>query len=213
MSGVSSVGAKALAAWTWCQDDSSEHKSSKADGLFPKKCPTLLPQSPGSQENRCYHPGMEMSVAGFLPRSLKNLGVHITIFIGSLWTPNSIQCGCAMEQFWSQTWLNEPQTCDLSWVKPWSKHFTSLSLIYTMGFKILSKEIMEKYFLNFKEKFSCTPATTEDCLRHLTGRQWPYFPSPPKETRFRGKSSRAYKTGPPSFGPDTAPRSRLGPGS
>lgn len=74
MSGVSSVGAKALAAWTWCQDDSSEHKSSKADGLFPKKCPTLLPQSPGSQENRCYHPGMEMSVAGFLPRSLKNLG-------------------------------------------------------------------------------------------------------------------------------------------
>lgn len=34
------------AAWTWYQDDSSEHKSSKADGYFPKKLPTLLPQSP-----------------------------------------------------------------------------------------------------------------------------------------------------------------------
>lgn len=44
MRGVSSVGAKALAAWTWCQDDSSEHKSSKADGCFPTVCPTIVPR-------------------------------------------------------------------------------------------------------------------------------------------------------------------------
>ena len=32
-------------AWACYQDDSSEYKSSKADGSFPKKWPTLLSQS------------------------------------------------------------------------------------------------------------------------------------------------------------------------
>lgn len=65
--------------------------------------------------------------------------------------------------------MNEPQTHDLSWVKSRSRHLTSLRLVYTMGFVTLSKEIIEKYFLNFKEKFSCAPATNEDCRRHLIG--------------------------------------------
>lgn len=70
-------------AWIWYQDNCSEHKFSKADGYFPKKLPTLSPQSPGSQEKKHYHKGMKMSLFGFLPRALKDLGFILPFFTSS----------------------------------------------------------------------------------------------------------------------------------
>lgn len=48
-----------------------------------------------------------------------------------------------MEWLRRQTWP-KPQACGLNWLGSWAKHFTSQSLVYTMGFIASSKEIMRE---------------------------------------------------------------------
>lgn len=64
------------------QDNSSEHKSSKADGCFPSSNVLLFcHRAPGRQENRRYHQGMKASISGFLPRPLKDLGSTVPFLL------------------------------------------------------------------------------------------------------------------------------------